>query len=885
MTRFIKIFTILTGLTLMTACGASGVLDDLKSILDQAREALAAQEVTGRFLDEKIVEERFAALSETEQTPERRAQIEAEVAALVGEERAAAREAVADEVDEDSADYKAALAREVQYLGAVVGLSEAQIEARIRTCRATPNATGCTAVLTNVCYDTPFDTACDVNPDATRRTEYIAECGVGTNVGCIDHAGAACTGDSSIAGCAAFVPRVCDANPLYDVCDTADYFVARDNFCWIQGIDGGIRTEECREIFETNNLASNAIPACRANYVDPTGANRFNPRCYNVVIGVCDLNPFDVLCEENTNYLVTRQPRITACKNRVPNALFCAEATTFVCDDNPFDALCSLDYTANDYETERGNAITECGQTFVAGARCASAAVEFCVGKTEVTDLFNPLCREHSATDTARQPTCVSDRAPNTPISARCTETATRICDANPLDPLCEDVADYRTAQFGACVVTPEDPSCAVGTAQFSYITPIIECLSNPFGADCVNPTTEAGIAFAPNLEAAQASYCEGGATTKIATPDHVNCTNIGSLPNYPALASAYEFTVVSEFTFIDQTKVSKTALGGFLKTGVYGTGLGIRTGRQNGGGVGNPGTFLENTGNFARERNKGGQWVNLPSTTADNVESGHPLTYGTNPNVFTPAPAGTTPTDNFIQQQRIYEFTSPVDSKDGFIFFIARIDDENGIFPSSLSSYAGILSTSNFGAPLAVQPDVGNGNITAIWAGQFTAHVSDRLRLNAHPTDFYVDFTDRTFNIHNPTVGEDPKTGTATAVIGSGSALNDPTYYEASTFSYAVNGIFGVGVTDPNILYTNDGVARTLNAGELSGNVTFVRRGFDSREDWLADTTDGPPTTTMMPLTGLIGVEGAVGVYLNPNPSKSTLVGGFTASAPAPTN
>ncbi len=322
-----------------------------------------------------------------------------------------------------------------------------------------------------------------------------------------------------------------------------------------------------------------------------------------MVIWVCDLNPFDVLCEENTNYLVTRQPRITACKNRVPNALFCAEATTFVCDDNPFDALCSLTYTANDYADERDTAITECGQTFVASARCASAAEQFCTGKTEVDDLFNPLCREHPATDTARQPTCVSDRALNTPISARCTETATRICDANPLDALCEDVTDYRARQFSECVQNPDHASCAAGATQFTYITPIIECLESPFSAACLDTDTEAGAAFVPHAEAAQDAYCEGGATTKIATPDHVNCTNIGSLPNYPALASAYGFTVMSDFMFLQQTKVHKTALGGFLITGVYGTGLGFRTGRQNGGGVGNPGSFLENTGNFAREK------------------------------------------------------------------------------------------------------------------------------------------------------------------------------------------------------------------------------------------------------------------------------------------
>ena len=254
MTRFIKIFTIMTGLTLMTACGAaSSLLDDARDLIDQARTALAQQLVTDRFLDKRIVDERFAALSETEQTPERKAQIEAEVAALVGVERTEARAAVADQVDQDSADYKAAFAREVQYLAATVGLNPEQQDARVIACRAAPQTEGCAGVLVRWCYDTPFDTACNVNPDATRRVEYIAECGVGTNVECIDDAGAVCTANSSITGCGDFTTRACDANPLYDVCDNADYFVARDNFCWIQGRNGGIRTAECQQIVDTKS--------------------------------------------------------------------------------------------------------------------------------------------------------------------------------------------------------------------------------------------------------------------------------------------------------------------------------------------------------------------------------------------------------------------------------------------------------------------------------------------------------------------------------------------------------------------------------------------------------------------------------------------------------
>ncbi len=868
MARFIKIFTIMTGLSLMTACGASGLLDDLKSVLDQAQAALTA-EIKRDLLDERLIKERLAEATEGQNlSATELADIEKMITDDVAKLTLKEIEAELDLPEDELADINAEAERSAKFKTAVTGLNEEQIETRLRTCRGTPNAEGCAAVLTNFCYDTPFDRACDATTHATRRVEYIAECGVGTNVECIDHAGVACRGDSSITGCGAFTTRVCDADPTYTACDgNADYFVAQDNACWIQGRDGGIRTTRCQQIFETNRVPATAERACRANFVEPTGANRFNSRCYNVVIAVCDLNPFDVLCEENTNYTNTREPRIIACRNEVPNALFCDHATTFACDTNPFDAICSLEYTTNDYMSERQTAVNDCQTTFVAGLRCAGAAEEFCTGKTatDVTDLFSSLCVEHSATDAVRKPLCVGDRVPNTPISARCTETATRICDARPLDPLCDGVDGYFDAQLSACVLDSTNPSCVVGSpTQFAALESIAGCLAAPFDAACLDIDTPQGEFFAPRAEAAQKAYCESGgaraeSTTVATRADRVNCTNIGSSPVFADLARNITQNGITTYSPDGNTvtangvTVANPNIGGFLRAGVFGTKLGAYAGKTSG-------TFHDetNNGNFDRGDHLGGAWTGSPAGFFPDI-----LRIWEGARRDNPAEKDT------------------ADPNDGFTYFLVENDDLN------LLAYAGIWQTTNFGAPLAAP--VGSAPTSAIWAGNFTAYAGSP-KLTAKPTNFYVDFANGTFNVHNPAGtdnanpnGTAPKTG---SVISEGffGGVNEFDDYVSSNFIYTVNGIFGTDKNDPNVSHTNGGVARTLNPGELSGNVTLVNNTFPSK---LASEGNNPDSTKTleMPLTGLIGVEGAVGVFLNPALTNSANVGGFTATAPTPTN
>ena len=723
----------------------------------------------------------------------------------------------------------------------------------------------CARAIAAICTNDPFDRLC-LTDLANAYNQGALVAGGQDIIGFSAARARVCDPDTGSAPdsqqCGSFVRATCDRNPLDAVCENRDeYFVARDNACWIQGINGSTRTTQCAQIYRENNLASNAILACQENYVAPTGANRFNPRCYNVVIAICDDNPFNDICDENTNYLALHAGIIKACTDEEPNATFCVEAKTSVCADNPFNPLCMISYTANtnDYTSERLTAINGCQTNFVAGPRCAGAAVQFCTGKTLEADLFSPLCRAHPGTDIARRTTCVGDRVADTPISARCTETATRICDANSLDPLCEDVTTYRSAQFGACVLNPDHASCANGPAQFSYITPIIECLESPFSAACIDPNTVSGAAFALHARVAQDAYCESGgprtASTVPTRADRVNCTNIGSSPVFADLARNITQNGIRTFG-TDGTTVTANGvtpqnpnIGGFLRAGVFGAKLGIHTGFDDSNHP-NGGTYDENTGSFTRGNAGGGAWSGM----AD----------GYNGSRF-----------------EIWDVASKADPKDGFTYFFG--EDGDGFY----LSYAGIWQTTNFGAPLALRPADDNGNnITAIWQGNFTAYDAStrtkvvptvvdvaqagaiyRRPINSVVTPFYVDFTAGTFSVHN-TVANDG-TGAVYGYNFDGSTGKNARV--TRRIAYAVNGVFGAGVVD---------AGRTLNAGELSGNVTRTLEAANYATNGnLTFATD--PSPLVMPLTGLIGVEGAVGVFLDPARTTSRQVGGFTATAP----
>ncbi len=171
-------------------------------------------------------------------------------------------------------------------------------------------------------------------------------------------------------------------------------------------------------------------------------------------------------------------------------------------------------------------------------------------------------------------------------------------------------------------------------------------------------------------------------------------------------------------------------------------------------------------------------------------------------------------------------------DTNDGYQYFGAEHDDQDSRY------YAGILSTTNLGAPLVTPVD--GAPTTAIWEGDVRFI---HLRTPDHdtkPTKFYLDFSAGTIGFAN-----DARNGTDTATVGV-------TPSNTTGVQLTLNGKFGAGDS-------------TLGLGQLGGHMLVSTR----------------PDTQLFPVTGLIGQDGVVGVFVNPS-NTSGAGGGFTASPPS---
>ncbi len=160
----------------------------------------------------------------------------------------------------------------------------------------------------------------------------------------------------------------------------------------------------------------------------------------------------------------------------------------------------------------------------------------------------------------------------------------------------------------------------------------------------------------------------------------------------------------------------------------------------------------------------------------------------------------------------------SPNTNFDGFASFTTVPEDSNITF-----GYAGILATTNLGASLTAQP------ASAVWAGHFSTGGTTNI-----PTNFYVDFTNGRFGFSN--AGRN----------GFGTLMN------------------GDRVFTMNTVFGNHADAMGFSAGRMGGTLVVAERGVTNNET----------------ITGLIGQEGAVGIFARVGFSNG-YIGGFTATNP----
>ncbi|MCH9665906.1 MAG: hypothetical protein K0U41_08695 [Gammaproteobacteria bacterium] len=175
-------------------------------------------------------------------------------------------------------------------------------------------------------------------------------------------------------------------------------------------------------------------------------------------------------------------------------------------------------------------------------------------------------------------------------------------------------------------------------------------------------------------------------------------------------------------------------------------------------------------------------------------------------------------------------------DNPDGIAYFFTTADSGNTSF-----SYGGILSTTNLGAP------VESTQASAIWKGHHSYR--DSLIEN-EKTDFYVNFAEGKFGFTN-----DGRNGIGSVVMTP--FANNP------EVTFTLNGLFGS--------------QNNMTVGQLGGTLDYTfttQTALDGGKYQPGDTV-----LYQYNVHGLIGQEGAVGVYLEESVNASR-VGGFVASA-----
>ena len=159
-------------------------------------------------------------------------------------------------------------------------------------------------------------------------------------------------------------------------------------------------------------------------------------------------------------------------------------------------------------------------------------------------------------------------------------------------------------------------------------------------------------------------------------------------------------------------------------------------------------------------------------------------------------------------------------DARDGVAFFEASPD-------KNLFSYAGILSTTNLGAPLEIEPAVDGQDAIVEWDGKFRS--SNAGFFTAPSFNLMVNLTNRMLD----------------AIV--------PSPHPQSNDAFTIDGIFD-------------------EKGVITGTVQYANYTDNTDRDTLI-----PDNYTTEVLTGLIGQDGAVGVFINDDSAINTRVVGLS--------
>nr|MCA8833858.1 hypothetical protein [Pseudomonadota bacterium] len=171
----------------------------------------------------------------------------------------------------------------------------------------------------------------------------------------------------------------------------------------------------------------------------------------------------------------------------------------------------------------------------------------------------------------------------------------------------------------------------------------------------------------------------------------------------------------------------------------------------------------------------------------------------------------------------------------------------EGGLTVANYSEYVGILPTTDLGAPLTQAP------ASVIWHGQFNG---------ISYVNFYVDFAKGQFGFHNDKTGAESGIGELSHFFGG-------FLVSSAELMYKMDGIFG-----------NHPDAKGFAPGQLGGSVSLSASEGEFLPVFYGDGKE--VASLEADLIGLIGIEGAVGVFTKAGKNNG-FSGGFTATNEAP--
>ena len=735
---------------------------------------------------------------------------------------------------------------------------------RLTFCDNSDNATNDLCTGDNVgiiCGIDQFNASC---PDATYGTPRQEAClmDIMTNP--------KCTGEMGIA------TLFCKADPFHDspACKADTYLPDRIADCIADGNADGVNCAnitadtamntmitDCLEnpfatACESVSAFSSSFALARTNRLTfcNDNMNVADALCTDDnLMNVCGFNPFNAICLAGTTYATPRQ---TACLMDIMEDDSCRGdmglATVF-CKASPFDTSnacmadtylplrlddCIMDGNAGDMKCDtltsdnaKNTAITACltnpfadacasnadFMTYADMARtnresfCESGSGELCTVLTTCQDNpFDPICGTYFESE--KIPHCITDsNADETRCANLFTASSANACLANPFTPSCktdmefDDYADdARANRVSFCNMNATDNLCKDSVATicgFDVLSML--CTDASYLPDRVTACItdgNAGLAKCNNIFTA--------------TPATNNC-----------LANPFTDACTADMAFTSYLMNARTKRDTFCGTNPSDTVCDTLNLCK-----GNPfATECEAYFQPARTNLCGGA-----TDFATCVNVGDLPTYPTKSNEVTGS-GFLTANDTGLNTTDIQLANSSIPRTISIPLTIGRLgldsNSPNGFayFATITTSFeyyfAGILPTTNLGAPLAAQP-------TAVWAGHFSTQRSTNIA-----TNFYVDFSTGRFGFSN----------------AGGDGFGDFTH--SSLFgTYTMNAHFGSHAS-----------ASGYSAGRMGGTISVSDAG----------------TTSSATIVGLIGAEGVRLVFYTTVGETGTLGGGFTATNP----